>query len=158
MPDISSAQGSASDFIRLVDSIPEIDSESTEGKVPQNVRGHIRIEDVHFRYPTRPGVRVLRDLNLTVELGTYVTLVSASGCGKSTTIQLIERFYDPLAGKVLVRFLPFLSPYPIFANLFIHSARRATRDQVQRQRVPQTDRSGVSGTRTYTQLSILVGF
>ncbi len=37
--------------------------------------------------------------------GTYVALVSASGCGKSTTIQLIERFYDPLAGNVLVSFV-----------------------------------------------------
>ena len=44
-----------------------------------------------------PGVRVLRDLNPT---GTYVALVGASGCGKSTTIQLVERFYDPLVGTV----------------------------------------------------------
>ena len=46
--------------------------------------GEIKFEDVHFRYPTRPGVRVLRDMNLTVEPGTYIALVGASGCGKST--------------------------------------------------------------------------
>ncbi|TDL23269.1 P-loop containing nucleoside triphosphate hydrolase protein [Rickenella mellea] len=100
VPDISSAKGAATDIINLLDSRPEIDAESESGKVLENVEGQIRFEDVHFRYPTRPGVRVLRNLNLKVEPGTYIALVGASGCGKSTCIQLIERFYDPLAGKV----------------------------------------------------------
>lgn len=85
MPDVSSARGAAEEIVELIDSTPEIDAESSEGKVPQNVQGRIRFDNVHFRYPTRPGVRVLRDLNLTVEPGTYIALVGASGCGKSTT-------------------------------------------------------------------------
>ena len=84
MPDISSALGAASDIIQLLDVRPKVDAESTEGKIPKNVKGHIRLEDVHFRYPTRPGVRVLRGLSINVEPGTYVALVGASGCGKST--------------------------------------------------------------------------
>ncbi|THH26451.1 hypothetical protein EUX98_g7736 [Antrodiella citrinella] len=104
VPDMSSAGGAASDILTLIDAVPLIDSESTEGIVPEpsKIHGRIRFEDVHFRYPTRPGVPVLRGLNLTVEPGTYVALVGASGCGKSTTIQLIERFYDPLAGSVYI--------------------------------------------------------
>ncbi|KAF8584127.1 P-loop containing nucleoside triphosphate hydrolase protein [Ramaria rubella] len=102
VPDISSAQGAGSSIIRLLDSSPEIDAESPEGKKPENVKGHIRLEGIHFRYPTRPDVRVLRDLNLEVKPGTYIALVGASGCGKSTVIQLIERFYDPLAGNIYI--------------------------------------------------------
>jgi ATP-binding cassette subfamily B (MDR/TAP) protein 1 len=102
VPDISSAKGAGSDIIKLLDSVPEIDAESTEGKTPDpaKLRGQIRLEEIHFRYPTRPAVRVLRDLSLTVEPGTYIALVGASGSGKSTVIQLIERFYDPLAGHI----------------------------------------------------------
>ncbi|KAI5990430.1 multidrug resistance protein 4, partial [Pisolithus albus] len=68
----------------------------------RNIEGHIQLEDVHFHYPTRPTVPVLRGLNLTVAPGAYVALVGASGCGKSTVIQLIERFYDPKFGRVLL--------------------------------------------------------
>jgi ATP-binding cassette subfamily B (MDR/TAP) protein 1 len=87
VPDISSAKGAGSDIIKLLDSRPEIDAESTEGKVlaEKAVQGHIRFENVHFRYPTRPGVRVLRDLSFEVQPGTYIALVGASGSGKSTT-------------------------------------------------------------------------
>lgn len=87
VPDISSAKSAATDVLKLLDSVPEIDAESSEGKILSDkaVQGHVKFENVHFRYPTRPGVRVLRDLTLEVEPGTYVALVGASGCGKSTT-------------------------------------------------------------------------
>ena len=89
---MSSAQGAGSEIIRLLDSKPEIDAESKEGAVipSETVRGHIRFDNIHFRYPTRPGVRVLRDLSLEVQPGTYVALVGASGSGKSTVYVQIQ--------------------------------------------------------------------
>nr|GAT60228.1 predicted protein [Mycena chlorophos] len=102
VPDMSSAKGAATDIINLLDSVPEIDAESPLGKKVDSAvtKGHLRLEGIHFRYPTRPAVRVLRELSIEVQPGTYIALVGASGCGKSTVIQLIERFYDPLAGEI----------------------------------------------------------
>lgn len=74
-----------------------------EGNVPQDVQGRIRFDNICFNYPTRPDIPVLRNFNIVIEPGTYVALVGASGCGKSTAIQLVERFYDPQAGTIYVR-------------------------------------------------------
>ncbi|WVQ85990.1 hypothetical protein IAT38_008158 [Cryptococcus sp. DSM 104549] len=102
VPDASKANSAAASIFKLIDYDPYVDANSTEGKVLANeqVVGHVRIEGVHFRYPTRPAVRVLRDLSIDVPAGTYIALVGPSGCGKSTTIQMLERFYDPLIGRV----------------------------------------------------------
>ncbi|KAF9477698.1 multidrug resistance protein 1 [Pholiota conissans] len=106
VPDISAAKGGASEIITLLDSMPAIDAESTKGKVPQDVAGEIQFQDVHFQYPTRPSVKVLRGLNIIAKPGTYVALVGSSGCGKSTVIQLLEHFYGPVAGRVLMDGVP----------------------------------------------------
>ncbi|KAM6491113.1 multidrug resistance protein 1, partial [Amanita muscaria] len=102
VPDVSPAKGAASDIVTLLDSVPEIDAESDDGKKVDvtKSKGHIRIEHIHFRYPTRPAGRVLRDVSIEIQPGTYIALVGASGCGKSTIIQLLERFYDPLSGEI----------------------------------------------------------
>lgn len=88
---MGAAKGAGSDIITLIDSVPEIDAESTEGKnvTAENTTGRIRLHDIHFRYPTRPDVHVLRGLSFKVEPGTYTALVGASGSGKSTMSALI---------------------------------------------------------------------
>ncbi|SCZ98574.1 BZ3500_MvSof-1268-A1-R1_Chr3-1g05473 [Microbotryum saponariae] len=102
VPDMSKARGAASDAVDLMDSRPDIDAEDPSGEKLTKCDGHIKFQDVHFRYPTRPHVRVLRGLDLEVKPGQFVAIVGPSGCGKSTLIQLVERFYDPLAGHVMV--------------------------------------------------------
>lgn len=99
-PDMGKAKHAAAELKTLFGRKPPIDSWSSVGEVMDTAEGALRFEDVHFRYPTRPEQPVLRGLNLFVNPGEYVALVGSSGCGKSTTISLLERFYDPLAGRV----------------------------------------------------------
>ncbi|CAB0012629.1 unnamed protein product [Nesidiocoris tenuis] len=63
-------------------------------------RGQISFEDVHFSYPIRPEQPILRGLNLSIAAGETVALVGESGCGKSTIISLLERFYKPSSGSI----------------------------------------------------------
>lgn len=71
-----------------------------------NIEGDIEFTNVKFRYPTRPDVQVLKGLTIRAKPGETVALVGTSGCGKSTTVQLLERFYDPEDGQV-VSFVSF---------------------------------------------------
>ena len=66
------------------------------------VDGHIEFHSVSFSYPSRPDVRIFDDLNLDIPSGKIVALVGESGSGKSTVISLIERFYEPLSGVILL--------------------------------------------------------
>lgn len=81
----------------------KIDPMSTDGKILNyGLRGDIEFQDVFFRYPSRQNVIVHRGLNFKVKQGQTVALVGSSGCGKSTCIQLLQRFYDPVFGAVLL--------------------------------------------------------
>ncbi|MDP3338690.1 ABC transporter transmembrane domain-containing protein [Frigidibacter sp.] len=68
--------------------------------LPRPVRGEIAFEGVRFQYPSRPGTSALEGVDLLVRPGETVALVGPSGAGKTTVIQLIQRFYDPQGGRV----------------------------------------------------------
>lgn len=61
----------------------------------------MELRDVKFTYPTRPDIEILKGIDLTISPGQVVALVGSSGCGKSTIVQLVERFYDPSNGVVV---------------------------------------------------------
>ncbi|XP_030639389.1 ATP-dependent translocase ABCB1 [Chanos chanos] len=101
-PNYAKAKMSASHIFMLLNRVPAIDNGSEEGDSPDKFEGNVWFEDVRFNYPTRPAVPVLQGLRLRVKKGQTLALVGSSGCGKSTTIQLLERFYDPLEGRVML--------------------------------------------------------
>jgi ATP-binding cassette subfamily B protein len=68
--------------------------------IPQPLRGEIAFQDVSFRFPTRPDAPALDGINLTIRSGETVAIVGPSGAGKTTVIQLIQRFWDPIDGRV----------------------------------------------------------
>ena len=78
--------------------------QSCEGCVvsPKDSPLSIQLQNVEFSYPSRPEHPVLSGLNLTIDRGKTVALIGSSGCGKSTIVGLLQRFYDPKEGRVLI--------------------------------------------------------
>nr|CAD59580.1 MDR-like ABC transporter [Oryza sativa Japonica Group] len=70
--------------------------------VPERPRGEVELKHVDFAYPSRPEVQVFRDLSLRARAGRTLALVGASGCGKSSVLALVQRFYEPNSGRVLL--------------------------------------------------------
>ena len=94
------AKGAAAKVFQIIESKSTIDPLANTGEVPKSCDGNITLRNVFFNYPSRPDVKVLQGVNLSINKGETVALVGSSGCGKSTSIQLIQRFYDPDQGDV----------------------------------------------------------
>ena len=100
---ITQGRQSLNPALAVIDRIPPIDSFSCDGTIPSEpCQGAIELRDIHFHYPTRPDVPIFQGYNLSIAPGKTVALVGESGGGKSTVISLLERFYDPVQGQVLL--------------------------------------------------------
>uniref|UniRef100_A0A0K8VT37 ABC-type xenobiotic transporter n=1 Tax=Bactrocera latifrons TaxID=174628 RepID=A0A0K8VT37_BACLA len=94
------AKGACAKVFKLIEQIPTINPIEPKGKNLNKPLVHIELRDVSFKYPTREEVQILHKFNLTIKRGQTIALVGSSGCGKSTIIQLVQRFYDPQEGSV----------------------------------------------------------
>uniref|UniRef100_A0A8B9KUI8 ATP-binding cassette, sub-family B (MDR/TAP), member 11b n=1 Tax=Astyanax mexicanus TaxID=7994 RepID=A0A8B9KUI8_ASTMX len=101
-PDYAKAKISAARFFQLLDRTPKISVYSDKGDKWNHFKGDIEFIDCKFTYPSRPDIQVLNGLTVSVKPGQTLAFVGSSGCGKSTSVQLLERFYDPDFGKVLI--------------------------------------------------------
>jgi ATP-binding cassette subfamily B (MDR/TAP) protein 1 len=99
---VSKAEKSFDSIFRTLDTKSEIDvtKEGNQNKISaKNIKGKIEFKNVTFAYPTKLNINVLNGVNLCIEPGQSAALVGYSGCGKSTIIQLLERFYDVADGN-----------------------------------------------------------
>ncbi|CAI5443852.1 unnamed protein product [Caenorhabditis angaria] len=99
VPEYVRARISAGLLFRMLRDKPRIDSENDEGRV-MTLNGDVTMNNIYFAYPNSRRNMVLNGFGLKIKSGQTLALVGASGCGKSTTIQLLQRFYDPIAGTL----------------------------------------------------------
>jgi ATP-binding cassette, subfamily B, bacterial len=98
--ELQRAAGATERLVELLTADDTVTDPAAPRDVPDLARAAITFADVRFEYPARPGVSALDGVSLTVNPGETVALVGPSGAGKTTMIQLLQRFYDPAAGSI----------------------------------------------------------
>ncbi|CAF3832749.1 unnamed protein product [Rotaria magnacalcarata] len=102
MPDYSIAKTAAERILALHNRQSAIDPYNEDGIKLNDFQGNIEFHNITFSYPTRKARLVLRNFNLKCLQGQTTALIGSSGCGKSTTISLLLRFYDSTNGKIFL--------------------------------------------------------
>lgn len=100
--EIQRAAGATERLMELLDTKPGLAPAAPRIQLPPRIAGSIRFDEVVFAYPSRPEITALGPVSFSVGTGERVALVGPSGAGKSTLFALILRFYDPVAGRILV--------------------------------------------------------
>ncbi|KAJ0563635.1 putative ABC-type xenobiotic transporter [Helianthus annuus] len=102
MSAFAKARVAAAKIFRIIDHKPSVDKDDESGVELGSVSGLVELKNVSFAYPSRPDVKILNNFSLSVPAGKTIALVGSSGSGKSTVVSLIERFYDPTSGQVML--------------------------------------------------------
>ncbi|MCI5095437.1 MAG: ABC transporter transmembrane domain-containing protein [Rhodobacteraceae bacterium] len=104
--ELQRAAGATERLVELLNAVDNVNDPVQPAALVAPVRGEIAFRDVSFRYPARPDTPALEEVNLTVAPGETVAFVGPSGAGKTTMIQMIQRFYDPNEGQVSLDGVP----------------------------------------------------
>ena len=98
--ELQRAAGATERLVELLAAEDDVSDPAQPKAVPAGLKGEISFEDVTFSYPSRPSISALDGVSLHIEPGETVALVGPSGAGKTTIIQLVQRFYDPQSGAI----------------------------------------------------------
>ena len=109
--DFKKTNVSAAKILEIIETKPKVDRKA--GGSIKEVRGKIEFRDVSFKYPTAETYAV-RHLSFVINPGQTVAFVGESGCGKSTTLQLIQRFYEIESGMILLDDVDMKTLSPVF--------------------------------------------